>query len=714
MDKLFCSIRMEGKRMKKKGILSFFLVLCLCMFWSGNAQAAPFEVINENEQRVIDAAATTKYEYKGQLYVTTPSGMAALKRDMQRRDLDSDAADKLISGDLISDAEMEKRIAQGYVEVYKENSGLGEEGSSNDDTTPPSGNEGNLGNPENGSGNGSGGGGSNPDNGLGNGSGGGGSNPDNGSSNGSGGGGSNPDNGSSNGSGGGESNPGNGSGNGSGGGASNSGNGSGSGASNLGNGSGNGSGGGASQIAPQTSDGKSQSIWNAIISDLNMNKNIASDEKGTSNNNSNTASNDSSSEDSSEDTSSTKSTTLSPLTSAVKETLGLMEEDNKAKSKLSSYKMLSEQDAGVKIISETGSVKIVDKKGKTILSYDDSNKNSQGIEGSIIHVEWTIPLALVLLFISILCIYIEFKQGYYLRERKKEVNQKIRVFLKVVMEFILVVNILSIFLSSVLFSGMFRSSSVMQALNNSTYYEYSYAQMAENTVRILAENDVDPLALENTLQYDDFVLVIKQQIEKQLSTLDETMAMEKTKENIDTEINNYYKTEEEKQLKEAGVTETKKEKKERKIKRREKSNIITNSIMANYKKYADFYPAHLLRQVKRDFRAVAQVVFPIAALNMLINMVGIYHLYRRRYKGIGGIGKSVAVSAVLSFFASIFLFVKKPYTAFYLSPEYLYHFVLSYCDNAVKTSVILSGLLLGIALIIFIFNQIMFPRKTRV
>lgn len=679
--------------MKIKRVVSILIILCFSIIWPSTANA-DLSDINEHEQRVIDEAAVREYTLNGKTYVTTESGIEALKRKMRTVDLDSRDADNLIESEP-TESDLEEQLAKGYIKIVSGSSSVDSPENTTDapkpvttadpqsttavtpqgttkvpqSTTNTSQSTTNTSQSTTNTSQStitSGGGTTNNSNTVG------GNNVNNtnqqvnGQDEESSGINSNttiPSNNSN--------------------------------ASNIS---------GQSGTISQSSQGKALSIWNAVVSDSNAKKEQNSSNSSTEK--------DSDEEDSS--TSSEKSSSDS-TTSFVEETLSQIESQNKANSKFSSYKMLSEEDADMQIVCETSSdeVKLINKDGETILSYTDSSVTSKGIEGNVIHIEWMIPFVLVLLFISIICVYIEFKQHAKARQEGVAPSRKVRVILSVIMRFIVMVCILIIFVAAGLFAGMFRSSSVVQALNNSSYYEYAYTEMAKNTVRILEENNIDSLVLAEILDYDDFVLVVKQQIEKQLSTPDGTINIEKTQENVNTQINEYYKNEEEKQIEESGIEETKKEKKARKAERKEKSNVITNSIMTNYKKYADFYPSHFIRQVKRDMRAVFQVVLPIVALTIVINIIALYHLFRRRYKGIGYIGGSVAVAAVIACIASSFVFIREPYVKLYLSPEYLYYFMLTYLNNGSKIFLIISVLLVILAVAILALNRIIFPKKRR-
>lgn len=671
--------------MKIKRVLSILIILCFSIIWPSVAKADMSE-INEHEQRVIDEAATRQYTLNGKTYVTTESGIEALKRKMRTVDLDRRDADNLIDSEP-TEADLEEQLAKGYIKIVSDGS---IPGSSEQPTTAP---QPTTATPQNttavpqstqatpqgtsttrtpqsaatlkqdvtNNSNGVGGDNVNDTNQQ---------NVGNFDAN------SNTTVASNNVK-----------------------------SSNIS---------GQSGKIPQSSQTKAASIWNAIVSDSNANK------QQNASNSSSDKEKDSDKEEGSdkkESGASSKKSSSDSTTSLVEETLSQIEAENRAKSKFSSYKMLSKEDAGMQILCKTSSdeVKIIDKNGEIILSYTDSSVTSKGIEGNVVHVEWLIPFVLILLFISIVCVYVEFKQGCYARMSQNEVvpSQKVRSILSVIMRLILMICILIIFIAVGLFSGMFRSSNVTQALNNSSYYEYAYTEMAKNTVRILEENNMDSLALADTLIYNDFVLVVKQQIEKQLSTPDGTINIEETQENVETQINEYYKNEEEKKIEESGIEETKQEKKARKVQRKQKANVITNSIMTNYKKYADFYPSHFIRQVKRDLRAVFQVILPVVALTILTNMIALYHLYRRRYKGIGYIGGSVAVSAVIACIASSFVYIREPYAKLYLSPEYLYHFILTYLNSAAKSFLVISVFLVVLAVVVLALNRIIFPKKRR-
>lgn len=655
--------------MKTKRVISILMLLCFIIIWPSNARADMTD-INEHEQRVIDAAIEG-YVLDGKKYVATESGIAALQRKMRTVDLDERDADNLIESQL-TEQDLDEQLEKGYIRLVSDGSSTGttatpqgttsaaqgtttaSQTTNPQTTTSTSGNSTTAPYSTTSAGTGAqsttaGGSGNNVNQQV---------NQQNNQSS----------NGNSN-------------------------------ATVLDNDSSNISRQNAS--ISQSSQAKAASIWNAVVSDANAENQKSSGDNSTDGGSSNSG-----------DSSGQSST--GSKTSALEETLSEIESENKGKSESSSYKMLSEEDADMKIISDTDSdkVSIVDKNGDTVLSYTDSDVTSKGIEGNIVHIEWLIPLSLILLFISIVFIYVEYKQGCYSKARDGVVpSKKGRRSLSIIMRLILIVCIILVLIPAGLFSSLFRSSSVMQALNNSSYYEYAYAEMAKNTVRILEENDIDSLVLADVLDYDDFVLVIKQQIEKQLSTLDEELSTDKTQENVSEKLNEYYKDAEEKQLEESGVTETKEEKKARKVQRKEKVNIITNSIMTNYKKYADFYLAHFIRQVKRDLRAVFQVVLPIAGLTIIVNIFTLYHLYRRRYKGVGYIGGSMAVTALLALIASGALYVMKPYTNLYLSPGYLYQFAIDYFTQGVKTYLIISAFLLVLAVIVLILNKIIFPKK---
>lgn len=675
-------IKFGGKTMKIKRVVSILIILCFAIIWPSTAKADMSD-INEHEQRVIDEAAVRKYTLNGKTYITTESGMEALKRKMRTVDLDRRDADNLIDSEPTED-DLEEQLAKGYIKIVSDSS---TPNSSEESTTTPQPTtdtsqstqatpqgtsttkapQGTTTLNQNVTNNSNIAGGDNAND----------TNQQVNQQN-------IEDSGEN---------------------------------SNItvtSNNAKSSNTSGQSGSIPQSSQGKALSIWNAIVSDSDEKK-----EKNSSNSSANkkkTSNKEKTSDKKGSSTASEKSSSDS-TTSLVEETLSQIESENRAKSKFSSYKMLSKEDAAMQLICKTSSdeVKLIDKNGETILSYTDSSVTSKGIEGNVVHVEWMIPFVLVLLFISIVCVYVEFKQGCYAKVTKSGVvpSQKIRNILSFIMRLIVTICILIVFIVAGLFSGMFRSSSVTQALNNSSYYEYAYTEMAKNTVRILEENNIDGLALADILNYNDFVLVVKQQIEKQLSTPEGTINIEETQENVKTKINEYYKNEEEKKIEESGQEETKEEQKARSVKRKEKANVITNSIMTNYKKYADFYPSHFIRQVKRDVRAVFQVVLPVVALTILTNMIALYHLYRRRYKGIGYIGRSMAFSAVIACIASGFVYMKEPYTKLYLSPEYLYQFILTYLNNAAKIFLVISVLLVVLAVAILALNRIIFPKKRR-
>lgn len=454
-------------------------------------------------------------------------------------------------------------------------------------------------------------------------------------------------------------------------------------------------------VSYRSSESKASSIWDAIVSDFSEGK------TGSFGSDSSSKDSDSSSKNSSLDTDS--------KTSLLEETLSLFDSENKQESKLSSYKMVSKDKADIKILCSADSeeMEILDKDGDTVLSFSDSDVKSNGVEGNIIHIEWMIPLFFVLLFISVVLGYVTFRQSDYMKSKKSEsFNKDGRIILSVVSTVIMIVCILTGLFTTGLAAGLFRSSTALQAVNNSSYYEYAYAQMAENTVRILEENNIDPLTLTEVLDYDNFTLVVKQQIERQLSTPKDSFSVEKTQNNVSEKLEEYYKTAEAKELEEKKTQETKDQKKQRQMERKTKVNAITNSIMTNYKKYAEFYLAHFIRQVKRDVRAVLQIVFPIAALTGLVNLFTLYCLnQRRKYATINYMGGALAVSALATLAGFAILFAKKPYANLYLSPEYLYQFILSYFNQGAKTFCIISGFFVILAILLLILNRILFFKK---
>lgn len=717
--------------MKTKRIMSILIVLCFLIISSSNARADMSD-INEDEQRVIDAAIAG-YVFDGKTYVATESGVAALQRKMRTVDLDKKDADSLIKSRLTK-YDIEEQLQKGYI-VLASGSSSEEpsQGSSNlpysptdppdtpdpsrnttgsnsttpsttgSDPTTPSTTESNLSTPSTtGSGSGT------PSS----------SGPNSNVSQSTGG--SQTGNNAT--------------------GSQNAGS-SDSGKTNNGNleqqnksNSDNSSNttlpdgakvASASRAKKSTSEttsysssqSKASSIWNAIISDTSKEEDSSDskkDSKSSDKSSEDSKSSDKSSGDSKSSDKSSKESDADSTTSLVEETLDAIDSENKQGKELSYYKMRSEDDADMKILCNTDSdeVAILNKNGDLVLSFTDSDVKSEGIEGNVIHIEWLIPLWFVLLFISVVLGYIVFRQSDYVKEQSRiNLSQRVRTLLSIVGGMILAACILICVVVGGLFSGLLRSSTVMQAINNSSYYEYAYAGMAENTVRILDENNIDALALAEILDYDDFTLVVKQQIEKQLSTPEDEFSVEKTQNNVSKKLDEYYKDAEEKKIEESGVEETKDEKKERSIERKSKVNAITNSIMTNYKKYADFYPAHFIRQVKRDLRAVFQVVLPVALLTAIINIFTLYYLNQKRYKGMNYIGGSMALSALIALSVSGIVFKTKPYTNFYLSPKYLYQFILSYLDKATETFFIISVLLAILAVIILVLNRIIFMKK---
>lgn len=480
----------------------------------------------------------------------------------------------------------------------------------------------------------------------------------------------------------------------------------------------------------KSSKSKANSIWNAILYDTEENDTSSSEEKSSSkksdetsldrsNSEKSDSTGESSDESSSEGTDSKKSSEKeedsTKLSSVLEQTLEQIEDSNAEKSNLTSYKMPSEKDSDMQIITESDSdkVEITNQNGDTVLSYTSSDVTSDGIEGNVIHIEWIIPLVLVLLFVSIVCIYVEFKHGYFtkMREEDKKPNGSIRGILSGVMTVSLFICVAAIFVGTTLFAGAFRSATVTKALENSSYYEYAYANMVQNTVRILAENNIDTSALSETLSYDEFSSVVKKQIQKQLSTLDGSTNISKIKKEVNAEIVQYYEKQEKEEQKESGETLTKKEKKENKEAREANANIITNSIMTNYEKYADFYVAHFIRQVKRDVRAVFQIVFVVAALTSVIDIVGLYRLYEKRYKGLHRIALPFLIVSLLGIISSAIVYFAKPYSMIYLTPEYMYYFALKYFDSATKTLLVSSAGLLIVAIAILGFTRKAFPKK---
>lgn len=199
--------------------------------------------------------------------------------------------------------------------------------------------------------------------------------------------------------------------------------------------------------------------------------------------------------------------------------------------------------------------------------------------------------------------------------------------------------------------ALFNKNAIMQNMQSSGYFRYAYSEyissLAENVQKSVGEGNFDAADMDKIQSYDDYLFTIKQ---SSLNVLDGNMKV-----------------------------------------------VVPDSNVAPY-----------IYNLKVSYMRMFKVSGVFLILNIIIGIILMIFMDQRRERGIKHTAFAFLIASLVMGAFTLVVGISKPYTQFYIEPDYLYLFLMECIERCITimTSVTAFGVVIG-ALLIGIYKTMM-------
>lgn len=277
--------------------------------------------------------------------------------------------------------------------------------------------------------------------------------------------------------------------------------------------------------------------------------------------------------------------------------------------------------------------------------------------------EWvlnaTTVLAVLMFVITIVCAIILFATKCMCIKKRKSrkarpghsKRRKIRHNTRAVLTITVAVSTIGVLLMVGIYITLFNKNAIMQNMQSSGYFRYAYSEyitsLAEDVQKSATEGTLDVAGMEKIQSYDEYLFAIKQ---SSLKALDGDMEI-----------------------------------------------IVPDSNVAPY-----------IYNLKVSYMKMFRMAGIFMILNVIIGIILMVYMDLRRERGVKHTAFSFLIASLVMGVFTLIMAIDKPYTEFYIEPDYLYLFLMECIERCITimTSVTAFGVVVG-ALLIGVYKTMM-------
>lgn len=283
-------------------------------------------------------------------------------------------------------------------------------------------------------------------------------------------------------------------------------------------------------------------------------------------------------------------------------------------------------------------------------------------DGSIVP-EWilnvTAVLAVVMFVITIGCAVILFATKCMCFKKRKgrkarpghSKRRKIRHNTRAVLTITTAISAIGVLLMVGIYITLFNKNAIMQNMQSSGYFRYAYSEyissLAEDVQKSAEDGNFDAANVDKIQSYDEYLFTIKQ---SSLKALDGDMEI-----------------------------------------------IVPDSNVAPY-----------IYNLKVSYMKMFRMAGIFMILNVIIGIILMVYMDLRRERGVKHTAFSFLIASLVMGVFTLIMAIDKPYTEFYIEPDYLYLFLMECIERCITimTSVTAFGVVVG-ALLIGVYKTMM-------
>lgn len=324
--------------------------------------------------------------------------------------------------------------------------------------------------------------------------------------------------------------------------------------------------------------------------------------------------------------------------------------------------------------------------GEEIVISKDSEKTKNSFDeyfGEFRNIFLTIEIALLVIIILSGIVLFIFKCFLFQNKVKSHYgNHKVRRGLRKSLGASLIYasafNVFVIIVGFGIYVGFFQDSKVTQNLSASGYYHESFDSLMDDIHGLMDKNCVPENACDNIVTYDNYLFATKNVV--QISLRNGQIPEEYSDINKEvTEALNGVGYLSEESVKQIG-----------------------SDVEKLYKDYVDNIIGDTIYNLKVQYKKIFVVNIILAVINIILAFVTLLYLDHYIHRGVRKISHSLTIGSALALIVSILIYAFKPYGMLYISPDYLYIFIVTYIQYLVKVLGLLAvgGVIVGILVFI--------------
>lgn len=279
-----------------------------------------------------------------------------------------------------------------------------------------------------------------------------------------------------------------------------------------------------------------------------------------------------------------------------------------------------------------------------------------------------------LLLVCIGCLAINRSFIFQAREKNGHKKRKrVRKITRPIVAIILGIYLCSLFVIMSCQVALSSENAILTNLDSSGFYRNTYQVLYYEVQDILQEHELDSEELKDVITYEQYLVAAKNKSISLLQKKKETASLKNMKGQL-----------------------------EKVLGKEENSHDVIEDILAVYKKRVEGNITAYILDVKARVLEVFQVIFPVSIIGVILAIGTLLGMDRYRHRGIRTIAWTELVAATIFTSLTIGMFLIKPHTKLYITPDYLYKFFVAYIQWGLKVMGTISGagLMIGLVLLL--------------
>lgn len=272
------------------------------------------------------------------------------------------------------------------------------------------------------------------------------------------------------------------------------------------------------------------------------------------------------------------------------------------------------------------------------------------------------------------------KSAHYVKHKHR---RRVRGITGIVLIVALAGNLLVIFGATGMQVGLFQNSRVTDTLSECGYYHQAFADLQEEVTSIMEYNSCPDNTCDSIITYDRFLAATRTQVLTAMSGKESTAEYESIGEDVAKQLDIVtYLSDKDK-------------------------DAIGDAVVTAYQQAVNNIIGETMYHLKTIFYNICQVNLILAVINILIAVWTLLYMDHYKYTGVKRMSASVAIASVLTLALGLLILITRPYTGFYIEPDYLYYFVAAYANWLIKVLCCIGVLGIVVSVILFMVAKSM-------